>query len=303
MSLASKIALEGIMQLGILQQKPTFIGANQTVTTRDIKKVGRFVLTAGGLTVTIPAPSHALRDQYAEFLNTSTSTSTVSCTGGFPNSGNSVTIPASGAVRLHCLENGSGGFLWWAEATSSAITSHESSHIRGGGDAVDGDQLEITWTAVGYVPVIDALAGDLTDLTAHLKGIGAKLPLDPAAFVPTPNWAASAPASVTLVARQHSIGPHLVHAVIDVRSADGGGAILNSITFPAGLIPANIGATIPVKCNHIQDASGTPVETTRTAHIVADDATAGNRRLVVVNPVTCTATQGFVTSFSMDYEV
>jgi len=60
--------------------------------------------------------------------------------------------------------------------TTKASTTHAASHIDGGSDAIDGDKLEITYTASDYTPTtLPAEADSTDDLTAHLAGIDTAL--------------------------------------------------------------------------------------------------------------------------------
>jgi hypothetical protein len=60
--------------------------------------------------------------------------------------------------------------------TSKASTTHASAHIDGGSDAIDGDKIEITYTASDYTPTTSPAEADSTDdLTAHLAGIDTAL--------------------------------------------------------------------------------------------------------------------------------
>ncbi len=53
--------------------------------------------------------------------------------------------------------------------------THAPSHITGGTDEVDGDQLDIDWTPSHYMPVITAESDNLDHLASHLAGIDTKL--------------------------------------------------------------------------------------------------------------------------------
>jgi len=60
--------------------------------------------------------------------------------------------------------------------TTKANTTHASAHIDGGSDAIDGDKIEITYTATDYTPTASPSEADSTDdLTAHLAGIDTAL--------------------------------------------------------------------------------------------------------------------------------
>jgi hypothetical protein len=67
--------------------------------------------------------------------------------------------------------------LFWVEMTTSnalSVASHASTHIRGGSDIIDGDQLQVDYVPSAYTRNAAAAgAGAVTDLTAHLAGIDA----------------------------------------------------------------------------------------------------------------------------------
>ena len=58
----------------------------------------------------------------------------------------------------------------------ASTVAHASTHITGGADEIDGDQLDIDFTPVNYVPVTSpAEASDVDHLTAHLAGVDNEL--------------------------------------------------------------------------------------------------------------------------------
>jgi hypothetical protein len=65
--------------------------------------------------------------------------------------------------------------LFWVEMTTSnalSVASHASTHIRGGSDIIDGDQLQVDYVPSAYTRNAAASgAGATTDLSAHLDGI------------------------------------------------------------------------------------------------------------------------------------
>jgi len=57
-----------------------------------------------------------------------------------------------------------------------ASSSHATSHILGGGDEIDGDQISIDFTPINYNPDISPPeVSDVDNLSAHLSGIDAEL--------------------------------------------------------------------------------------------------------------------------------
>ena len=69
---------------------------------------------------------------------------------------------------------------YWVEVgnTGQITTSHSNSHINGGGDAMDGDRLQLDYVPTNYTRNSAATgATDPRDLTAHINGIDSKLGL------------------------------------------------------------------------------------------------------------------------------
>ena len=69
---------------------------------------------------------------------------------------------------------------YWVEVgnTGQITTSHSNSHINGGGDAMDGDRLQLDYVPTNYTRNSAATgATDARDLTAHINGIDSKLGL------------------------------------------------------------------------------------------------------------------------------
>lgn len=65
--------------------------------------------------------------------------------------------------------------LFWVEMTTSnalSVSSHGTTHIRGGNDVIDGDRLQVDYVPTAYTrDTASPGAGAATDLTAHLGGI------------------------------------------------------------------------------------------------------------------------------------
>lgn len=60
----------------------------------------------------------------------------------------------------------------WEAAAAGTPGAHASSHITGGGDEIDGDQLDIDWNPTNYTPSTSPTEATSVDhLTAHLYGI------------------------------------------------------------------------------------------------------------------------------------
>jgi len=82
----------------------------------------------------------------------------------------------SGATELFYYDD-SGQSVQITDNGSVIVGSHAASHIQGGSDEVDGDQLDIDFTPSNYSP--DTTPGEVSDvdhLSAHLAGIDNALP-------------------------------------------------------------------------------------------------------------------------------
>jgi hypothetical protein len=97
-------------------------------------------------------------------------------TSGIAAAANTVTILRGQAVSL---PNGPGLRIYYTldhEEETGGVASHASTHISGGGDEIDGDQLDIDWNPANYTPTTaPSEATSLDHLTAHLAGIDTAL--------------------------------------------------------------------------------------------------------------------------------
>jgi len=98
-------------------------------------------------------------------------------TSGIASAADTVTILRGQAVSL---PNGPGLRVYYTldheEESASAPASHASTHISGGGDEIDGDQLDIDWNPTNYTPTTAPTEATSVDhLSAHLAGIDTAL--------------------------------------------------------------------------------------------------------------------------------
>jgi hypothetical protein len=82
----------------------------------------------------------------------------------------------TGKTFIWYVDGSSNQWVEVGEASQLAIPTHGSSHVRGGSDIIDGDRLTIDYVPTNYTRNAAASgAGDVTDLTANLAGIDAKI--------------------------------------------------------------------------------------------------------------------------------
>ena len=98
-------------------------------------------------------------------------------TSGIASALDTVTILRGTALSL---PNGPGLRVYYTldheEESSGAPAAHASTHISGGGDEVDGDQIDIDWNPSNYTPTTAPTEVTSVDhLTAHLAGIDTAL--------------------------------------------------------------------------------------------------------------------------------
>jgi hypothetical protein len=82
----------------------------------------------------------------------------------------------TGATSITTLGTVATGTWQGTAIDATYIGAHASSHVDGGGDAIDGDTLEITWAPSNYTRSTGPAEVDTADdLTAHLSGIDTQL--------------------------------------------------------------------------------------------------------------------------------
>ena len=143
-------------------------GAVATGTTRTITMGDRDVDLASGGTFAEQTHTHLLADI--------TDSGDAAAKGVTGLDADAVTGTAGTAGNL--LEwNSDGDAVDSGSATSDfASATHASTHILGGSDEIDGDQIDIDFTPSNYTPdTSPAEVSDVDHLSAHLKGIDAEL--------------------------------------------------------------------------------------------------------------------------------
>jgi len=91
---------------------PKFISASSTLTAHDVISAGLFVATGSGISITLPAPGQAVNAAECIVVNNSAGNVTITCSGGFPNSANTVTLVAGASVCLYCAQVSGSVYRW-----------------------------------------------------------------------------------------------------------------------------------------------------------------------------------------------
>lgn len=94
--------------------QPKIVTETTTLTTRDLFLCGLVVATTAAVTVTLPSPQAALDGAEALVANGSAGNVTVSCTNGFLNDADTITLAAGASAALYCAQIAGGTFRWCA---------------------------------------------------------------------------------------------------------------------------------------------------------------------------------------------
>lgn len=92
--------------------EPLPVAADAALTPNDMSSCGLIVAQGSGSTITLPSPARALNGVEAVVVNNSSGAVALECTGGFVNSGSSVSLASGAAVLLYCTPIGAGSFAW-----------------------------------------------------------------------------------------------------------------------------------------------------------------------------------------------
>ena len=90
----------------------TVLSADTTITGPQVQTKGLFAVTVAGTTITLPAPDDSLCGYECLIANHSDNTITISCTNGFPNDGDSISLAAGAGVFLYCASVDAGTLRW-----------------------------------------------------------------------------------------------------------------------------------------------------------------------------------------------
>jgi hypothetical protein len=85
-------------------------------------------------------------------------------------------IPVTGQIPIEndmfIYDSGSGQWILIQSGNISASAlPHANTHILGGSDEIDGDQLDIDFAPISYTPISASTGGNVDHLAAHLAGI------------------------------------------------------------------------------------------------------------------------------------
>ena len=92
--------------------EPKIISESTTLTTHDLMVKGLIVAGASGITIALPTPQAALDGVECIVVNNSDGQVTLSCTNGFPNDADSLTLDASASLILYCAEVSAASYRW-----------------------------------------------------------------------------------------------------------------------------------------------------------------------------------------------
>lgn len=280
------------------RQEVKLITGSTTLKWQDIAQYGLFVVTASA-TVTLPTPVRAYKGWSLRILNQHSGSITVSCTGKFPRSGNSITLATGQTGRLECHLGSASTYIWHAEYPASVATVPATV-----GSMVQGN----TETGISVVyqsadDTLDFVVAYGTSGTTACAGNDARLlttaeatmlsgSLNWAAYDPDPTWTDAAPGSVTEVGRYMRIGD-LIIGYFQVSGADGDGKTLTGIALPVTV--KDVDAFIPFRVTQLIDTTYTDV----TGEV--DATTPG--AVVFRNMAACTNNVAFRLSGMFMYEV
>jgi hypothetical protein len=156
------------------------LGAGEGVYSTEVSNDLRFKSLIGGTNISLSSNTNEITINSTD-TNTQLSQEEVQDFAGPMFDGNATTLitsaynDATNKVDLtvnddlSLYDNTTSGFL-------TSVTAHASTHIRGGSDEIDGDQLDIDYVPSNYNPAtIPAQVSNVSHLTAHLYGIDQKL--------------------------------------------------------------------------------------------------------------------------------
>ncbi len=96
------------------------LSADSTLDIHNFLTEGLFVVSASGVTLSLPAPTISCQGVEGLIVNSSSGTVTLSCSGGFAGDGDQATLAAGSSVYLYGCETQSGQYRW---ATVGATAS------------------------------------------------------------------------------------------------------------------------------------------------------------------------------------
>lgn len=90
------------------------VSSNITFSKYDMEKKGRFLLATGCTAFALPTPTQQMKASITRFrvVNNTASSVAGSCTNGFAQGGDSITIGSGAAVDFEIHEDGAGGYIY-----------------------------------------------------------------------------------------------------------------------------------------------------------------------------------------------
>lgn len=88
------------------------LSQSTVLKTHEVRINGLFVVETGGITVTLPSPQEDLNGAESLVVNHGSSAITLSCTDGFLNDLDVVTLDAGASVLLYCAGIAGGVYRW-----------------------------------------------------------------------------------------------------------------------------------------------------------------------------------------------
>jgi hypothetical protein len=269
-----------------------------TLKWTDIGTYGLFVVTASA-TVTLPSPISAYRGHEIKVLNQHSGSITLSCTGKFPRSGDSITLTTGQVARLEVEADGSGAYCWHAEyqAAISGVPAAVGGMVTGNtetGIAVTYQSADDTLDfVVAYgTTASTACQGNDARLLATAEATMLAGSLNWNTYDPNPTWDDAAPGSVTEVGRYMRIGD-LIIGNFQVSGADGDGKTLTAIAVPVTVKDVN--AFVPFAVVQLDDTTYT--------HAVGEVDASTPGTIVFRGLTACTDNVAFRISGMFMYEV
>jgi hypothetical protein len=319
--------------------------ADGTVDLDDVRRYGHFVAapSSADITLTLDSPLEDIRG-FNFFVTNDNGTYDVivSCTDGFLQDGNSVTVQPGDTVWIHCNEDNDGDLRWltvvpmavesiqdavgamidtggtgtqtgitvtYQDATADVDFVVDAEWVQDlVGAMVDtggtGTQTGITVTHQDSTDDIDfeVLYGTTADTAC--EGDDVRLPTAWADYVPTITWDTE-PGSVTTVARYRQSGADTVDVKIYFTSADGDGRTPASITLPVitDKQVADIDALVAATALEYIDTVAAGGASVIAAWLDMEDGTPANRIIVLDGASAWTDTKDCWVSVSLSYEI
>jgi len=96
------------------------VETDTVLDSHDVQLYGLFVVNAGGITLTLPPAREAVGDAECFVVNNSSANITLSCSNGFPNDLDSITLAAGASVLLYCAPVSGAAYRWASVGATAA---------------------------------------------------------------------------------------------------------------------------------------------------------------------------------------